>query len=190
MSFDDMRLEFLRDRLRVPSLPITGAIVYATVAIVTLMVVPSQRNLALFIGFWTIMPLGAGLMKLRGDPAGCPNNPLFRLSVLARWMVMATWAIHLPVWAYAPAMFSLTVGIAFALHWIVMGWILQTSIGVVHLVLRTTLVLTAWHLWPDNRVGAVCAAVSVSYVASIIQFGLMQPVLLSRYDITDVRSNA
>jgi hypothetical protein len=169
VTFEEMQRDFIKARLGVPSLPFAGVIVYSGIALGSPAVEPGHRNLLLFLGFWMIMPIGALLMKLRGEGSGRPDNPLFRLSVLARWMVLSTWAIHLPVWIYAPALFPLTVGIAFGLHWVVLSWSMGNSVGLIHLAIRTTLVLVAWHAVPGNRVGAVSAVVAISYLISIVQ---------------------
>ncbi|HEV2567901.1 DUF7010 family protein [Sphingomonas sp.] len=171
MTFEEMQQDFIRVRFAVPSLPIAGILVYAGIALASLATPPSYRNLVLFVGFWFIMPVGAAIMRLRGEENGpFPENPLFELSALARVMVLATWSIHIPVWVYAPDLFPLTVGIAFALHWVVSGWSRGTSIGLTHLAMRIALVLVAWHAVPSNRVGAVSAAVAVSYLISVLQF--------------------
>lgn len=168
MTFEDMQVDFIRTRPRVPSLPITGAIVYSAIALLSLIVAPAPRNLALFLGFWAIMPIGALIMKLRNERTN-PANPLFRLSALARVMVLSTWAIHIPVWIYAPALFPLTVGIGFALHWVVLTWCMGNPVGLIHLGMRIIFVLAAWHLCPGNRVGAVSIAVAAAYLISAIQ---------------------
>jgi len=168
MTFEDMQVDFIRTRPRVPSLPITGAIVYSAIALLSLIVAPAHRNLALFLGFWAIMPIGALIMKLRNERTN-PANPLFRLSALARVMVLSTWAIHIPVWIYAPALFPLTVGIAFALHWVVLTWCMGNPVGLIHLGMRIIFVLAAWHLCPGNRVGAVSIAVAAAYLISATQ---------------------
>lgn len=173
MTFEDMQREFVKTRLGVPSLPFAGVVVYASIALASLATAADNRNLLLFCGFWLIMPVGALVMVLRGEKRGNPDNPLFHLAILARWMVLSTWAIHIPVWLYAPALFPLTVGIAFALYWVVMGWSMANAVGVTHLVTRTVLVLAAWHLCPGNRVGAVAAVVALSYFISILQLGLL-----------------
>ncbi|WP_286772125.1 hypothetical protein [Sphingomonas sp. 66-10] len=168
MTFEEMQADFVRSRPRVPSLPITGVIVYSMIAMLSIVVAPEHRNLTLFLGFWTIMPVGALLMKLRGERTN-PTNPLFRLTALARVMVLSTWAIHTPVWIYAPNLFPLTVGIAFALHWVVLTWCVGNPVGLIHLGMRILFVLAAWHLCPDNRVGAVAIAVAAAYLISVIQ---------------------
>lgn len=172
MTFEEMQTDFIRGRPEVPSLPITGVIVYSTVAILSLNVAAEHRNLVLFLGFWMIMPIGALMMKLRGEKVTPnPANPMYRLATLARWMVLATWAIHIPVWIYAPDLFSLTVGVAFALHWVVLTWCMGNSVGLVHLGMRIVSVLAAWHFFPGNRVAAVAAVVACAYLISAIQLG-------------------
>jgi hypothetical protein len=174
MTFEEMQNDFIRGRPAVPSLPVTGVIVYSTGAILSLNVAPGNRNLLLFLCFWMIAPIGAVVMKLRGEKATPnPANPMYRLSALARWMVLSTWAIHIPVWRYAPDLFPLTVGIAFALHWVVLTWCLSNSVGLVHLGMRIAFVLAAWHFFPSNRVGAVAAGVACAYLISAIQLGRM-----------------
>lgn len=172
MTFEEMQADYIRARRGIPSLPLTGAIVYAAIAALSLAVAPEHRNLLLFAGFWTIMPLAALIMRLRGERLRQdPANPLFRLSALARWMVRATWAIHLPVWLYAPDLFPLTVGIAFGLHWVIVSWSMGSPVGLIHLGMRIALVLGAWQLCPGNRVGAVAAGVALAYAISAVQLG-------------------
>lgn len=170
MTFDEMRADFIIRRKGSLALPITGVIVYSAAAILSLAVDPGRHNLVLTLCFWTIPPLGALISRLRGEEMGSPSeNPLFRLSAMARIMALSTWAIHIPVWIHAPELFPLTVGIAFALHWIVFSWTLGHPVGFVHLAVRVALVLLAWHLFPANRMGAVSAGVAISYVLSLIQ---------------------
>jgi hypothetical protein len=115
------------------------------------------------------MPVGALVMKLRGEEGGTPENPLFRLSAYARVMALATWAVHIPVWIYAPDLFPITVGILFALHWVVFSWTLGHPVGFYHLCMRIAFVLAGWHLVPDNRMGAVCAGIALAYLISVVQ---------------------
>lgn len=170
-----MHRDFVTRRRGGLALPITGIIVYGLVALLTLFVDHRWHNAVLAICFWLIMPVGALIMKLRGETSGSPKeNPLFDLSAKARWMALSTWAVHIPVWIYAPDLFPLTFGILFALHWVVFSWTLGHPIGFYHLAMRITFVLIAWHLVPSNRVGAVAAGVTLAYAISVI--------ILSRID--------
>lgn len=170
MTLDEMRADFIARRKGVPSLPITGIVNYSAAALASLVTPPAWHNWVLFIAFWAIMPVAGIIGKLRGEQLFAPpDNELFRLAALARWMVLATWAIHIPVWIYAPALFPLTVGIAFGLHWVVFSWTIGHPLGLVHTALRTALVLAAWWLVPGNRMGAVCLVVAFAYAVSVWQ---------------------
>ncbi len=172
MTFEDMRADFIRRRKGSLALPITGVIVYSAAALLSLVTPVAWHNPVLTACFWTIMPVGALVMKLRGEESGsAAENPLFGLSAYARVMALATWAVHVPVWIYAPALFPLTVGILFALHWVVFSWTLGHPVGFYHLGMRLAFVLVAWHLFPANRLGAVAGGVAVAYLISVVQLG-------------------
>jgi len=181
MTFAQMQAEFVRSRKGAPSLPLTGILVYGIAALASLFVPPSEANVVLAICFWAIPPVAALIGRLRGENfRGSPDNPLFQLSKLARMMVLATWAIHIPVWIEAPSLFPLTVGIAFALHWVVFGWSIGSSLGLVHLGLRASMVPLAWYAFPANRMGAVAAAVAFCYLVSVLQLRSLDWERLSR----------
>lgn len=169
MTLDELRVDFIARRRGSLALPITGVIVYTAIALATLLVPPERRNWVLAIGFWAIPPLGALVMRLRGEEPASPDNPLFDLSAKARIMALSTWAIHIPVWLYAPALFPISVGIGLALHWVVFSWTVGHPVGFYHLAARIVLVLGAWHLWPGNRVEAVSAGIALAYALSIWQ---------------------
>jgi hypothetical protein len=169
MTLDELRVDFIARRRGSLALPITGVMVYTAIAIATLLVSPERRNWALAIGFWAIPPLGALVMRVRDEEPASPDNPLFDLSAKARIMALSTWAIHIPIWLYAPALLPISVGIGFALHWVVFAWTVRHPVGFYHLGARIVLVLAAWHLWPANRVGAVSAGVALAYALSAWQ---------------------
>ena len=170
MTFEEMRRDFVTRRKGGLALPITGVIVYGLVALLTLVVDPRWHNAVLATCFWLIMPVGALIMKLRGETSGSPTeNPLFDLSAKARWMALSTWAVHIPVWIYARDLFPLTFGILFALHWVVFSWTLGHPVGFYHLAMRIAFVLIAWHLAPPgNRVGAVAVGITLAYAISVL----------------------
>jgi hypothetical protein len=169
MTIDEMRADFIRRRKGSLALPITGVIVYSAAAVLSLVVSPERHNLVLTLCFWSIMPIGALIMKLRGEEGGTPDNPLFRLSAYARLMALATWAVHIPIWIYAPDLFPISVGILFALHWVIFSWSIGHPVGFVHLAMRIAFVLIAWHLVPGDRMGAVSGGVALAYAVSVLQ---------------------
>lgn len=170
MTFEEMRRDFIVRRKGSLALPLTGALVYLGVAVASLFVASGHHNLILAIGFWAILPVGLIIGRLRGEEMRTLNdNPLFGLSAHARWMALSTWAIHIPVWLYAPTLFPITVGIGFAFHWIIFSWTIGHPVGFIHLAMRILLVLSCWHFFPVNRVGAVSAGIAVAYAISLVQ---------------------
>jgi uncharacterized membrane protein len=169
-NIDEMRLDYVTRRKGNWAVPTAGMIAYSLAAILSLILEPRWHNLALVLCFWTIPPVGALLMKIRGEERGSPQeNSLFDLSTKARWMALSTWAIHIPIWIYAPTLLPITIGIGFALHWVIFSWIVNHPVGFIHLGMRIVLVLSAWHLFPDNRMGAVAAGIAIAYAISVFQ---------------------
>jgi hypothetical protein len=174
-TLEEMRLDFITRRKGSLALPMCGILVYSTAALLSLVVDPRWHNLLLTLCFFAVMPLGALMMKLRGEELGDPReNPLFDLAAKARWMALSTWAIHIPIWIYAPTLFPISIGICFALHWVIFSWTLQHPVGFIHLAMRIVFVLSAWYLVPANRMGAVAAGIALAYAISVL--------MLSRID--------
>jgi hypothetical protein len=170
MTLDEMRLDFILRRKGSLALPMTGILAYSAAALLSLLVDPRLHNAVLTACFWSIMPIGALMMKLPGEELGDPKeNPLFGLAAKGRWMALATWAVHIPVWIYAPSLFPITIGICFALHWVIFSWTVQHPVGFIHLGMRVLFVLSAWHLMPANRMGAVAAGIALAYAISVFQ---------------------
>ena len=170
MTLDEMRLDFILRRRGSMALPMTGILAYSAAAVLSLLFDPRWHNAVLTACFFSIMPLGALMMKLRGEEIGDPRaNALFDLSNKARWMALSTWTVHIPIWVYAPSLFPITVGICFALHWVIFSWTLRHPVGFMHLGMRILFVLTAWHLVPGNRMGAVAAGIALAYAVSVFQ---------------------
>lgn len=169
MTLEEMRADFIARRKGSLSLPIAGAILYSLAALLSLWVSPERHNLVLTLCFWAILPIGALIMKLRGEQPPNAENPLFKLSVVGRVLALSTWSIHIPVWIYAPDLFPLTIGIAFALHWANFSWMMNHPVGFIHLGMRVTFVLLAWFLAAQDRMGAVAAAVALAYAISVWQ---------------------
>lgn len=170
MTFAEMQADFVRRRRGAFSLPLTGLVNYGAAAVASLFVAEAYANFVLGVCFWAIPPVAALIGRIREeDFGGDPANPLFALAKLARVMVLSTWIIHILVWLHAPALFPASVGVAFGLHWVIFGWSIGHNVGLVHLGLRATLVPAAWYAVPDNRMGAVAAAVALCYLVSILQ---------------------
>lgn len=94
-------------------------------------------------------------------------------------MVNLLWALHLSLLLRDFELFPLSLGIGLGLHWIISSWIKGHSVGLVHAVLRTTMVTALWWLIPDNRITAAAVGVVVAYLYSIVVMS-RQPVGTAR----------
>lgn len=170
MTLDEMRVDFIVRRRGSVALPITGVINYAVAALLSLVTPLAWHNAVLAACFFAIPPVGALISRIRGEQmTGGPENPLFRLSALMRIMVLSTWFVHVPIWIYAPDLLPLSIGICFALHWVVFSWMVDHPVGLIQLAMRVVAVPAAWWAFPHNRMGAVAAAVSLCYAVSAFQ---------------------
>lgn len=170
MTLDELRADFIRRRKGCLSLPITGCIVWSLAAITSFHAPLAKANLALIVCYFLLVPIAIGIARIRGEQiGGGADNPLLRLAAFARLMVTLLWAVHLPLLLLAPTFFSLSIAVGYGIHWIVFSWTVGHPVGLVHAVLRTLLVASAWWLFPDVRVTAVAAAVTVAYMVSVWQ---------------------
>lgn len=167
LTLAQLRADFERKGRGSMSMPIAGCIVWAAAGLASLFVAPKLANLVLVICSSSTYPIALLVAKLRGENMQDNSNPLTRLMLQGVLMVNLLWALIIPVWMAQPSMLPLAVGIAFGLHWVLFSWIVAHPLGLIHAVVRTALVLGAWLAFPQQRVGAVAAAVVLSYLLSL-----------------------
>lgn len=174
MTPEELRGDFVRRRKGCISLPITGLIVWSMAAVVSFFIPLKNANFALIICYLCLIPIAILIAKFRGEEmGGGAENPLFRLASMCRVMVFLLWAVLMPLLFQAPMFFPLVMGVGLGMHWIIFSWTVNHPLGVIHALLRTVLVLLAWFLFPENRVGAVSIAVALVYLVSIYQLKRM-----------------
>lgn len=170
MTLDALRLDFIERRNGCLSLPITGCIVWGLAAMAGLLVPPQYANPTLIVCYFLLIPVSLIVARLRGEQVrGGSDNPLLRLAALCRLMVSLLWGIHLPLLWLAPAFFPLSLAIGYGIHWVVFSWTIGHPLGVIHASLRTVLVVAAWCAFPQQRMSAVAAAVTMAYAISVWQ---------------------
>ena len=163
MTLDEMRREFELSANRSVSMPIAGAIVWFTVALLSTQVDERNGILILLFGSGAIFPIALLIAKIRNEALVSANNPLAKLIGLSVLMVNLLWAVHIPLFLYAPEFVPLSIGIGLGLHWIVYSWIVQHPIGTIHALLRTLLVWGCWTIFPEQRLLTVGLAIVFVY---------------------------
>lgn len=169
MTLEEVRKDFEVSANRSASMPIAGAIVWLLIGLASTRFNERTGLLILLFGSGAIFPVALLIAKLRGENLIASGNPLARLIGYCILMANLLWALHIPLFLYAPAFVPLSLGIGLGLHWVVYSWIIQHPLGVAHAVLRTLLVLLCWYVFPEQRLPAVSLAIVLVYSITIWQ---------------------
>lgn len=132
MTLEELRADFERSAKRSLSMPIAGAIYWLAIAVVSTQVSERVGLLVLLFGSGLIFPLGVCVSKLTKEVVFSSQNPLAKLMGSSVVMVNLLWAVHIPLFLYAPEFVTLSVGIGLGLHWVVYSWIVQHPVGLIH----------------------------------------------------------
>lgn len=170
-----LRADFDRQNGRSLSLPAAGLLVWTVVGGLALFLDEWPAILVLVVSTGLIFPVALALSSILGERILSNTNPLATLMGLCVLMVNLLWAVHLTMLFGDPEYLPLTLGIGLGLHWIVFSWIVQHPVGIVHAILRTVLVTSAWWLFPDHRVSAVAAGVVTAYAYSVCVLATRTP---------------
>jgi hypothetical protein len=122
----------------------------------------------MLFGTGLIFPLALLIGKIRHENMTDRLNPLSQLMGMSVLMVNLLWAVHLPLAVGAPRFCPLSLGIALGIHWVVYSWIVQHPVGLIHALLRTGLVVTAWSVYPTHRMAVVPVAIVIVYLMSLV----------------------
>ena len=175
MTLEEYRKDFEASANRSVSLPIAGAIVWLAIALLSTQLSERTGILILLFASGTIFPIALVIARIRGEALVSSQNPLAKLMGYCVLMVNLLWAIHIPLFIYAPEFVPLSIGIGLGLHWIVYSWIVQHTVGITHSILRTILVVGVWFVFPDQRLLAIGMVIVFVYSISIFQM-LTRPI--------------
>lgn len=177
MTLDEYRIDFEKNSNRSISMPMAGAIVWLLVALISTQVNERFALVILLFASGAIFPLALLIARFRAESVISSENPLAKLMGSCVLMVNLLWALHIPLFFYAPNFLPLSLGIGLGLHWVVYSWIIQHPLGLIHAILRTVLLLALWLLFPESRLFAIGLGVVAVYCLSIWQ-ALTREVIL------------
>src|ERR1035437_8917542 len=164
----DLRLAYEQETNRSLSMPLAGAFVWLAIAVFGWLLPENRAAVAMLFGTGLIFPVALLIAKFRRENLTGRLNPLSRLMGMTVLMVNLLWAVHLPLLLGAPRFFPLSLGIGLGIHWIVYSWIIQHPVGLIHAMLRTGLVVTAWSAFPNGRMLAIPAVIVMVYLISLV----------------------
>ena len=169
MTLDDCRLDFEQSSNRAMSMPIAGAVVWALVAILSTQFEERISILLLLFCSGLIFPIALGIARIRSEALISNKNPMASLMGQCVLMVNLLWAVHIPLFLYAPSFVPLSLGISLGLHWVVYSWIIQHPLGRTHAILRTSLVLFAWYIFKEDRLLSISIVIVCTYLFTLYQ---------------------
>lgn len=169
MTLDEYRNEFEQSSNRSVSMPMAGTIIWGLVAFLS---TQFDEKIALYILLFAtggIFPIALVIAKIRKENLVSSSNPLAKLMGLCILMVNLLWAVHIPLLLNAPEFVPLSLGIGLGLHWVVYSWIVKHSLGLIHAVLRSILIVLAWYLFPNDRLLTISSVIVLTYLITIFQ---------------------
>lgn len=168
-TIEDQRRSFIRNSGRFLAFPMAGAIVWLAVGLISLTVPAPTATYVVLFATGAIFPLALLIAKITGQQVFQPGNPFASLMGLSVLMVNLLWALHLVLVVRSPSVAPLSIALGLGLHWIVFGWILQSSIGLIHAIARSVLCTASFLLFPEHSVCAIALSVVLCYAFTIFQ---------------------
>lgn len=164
------RADFARRRL--VAMPIAGALAWAAVALVALLMPdPYARVWALYIATGSIFVLGIGVARLTGEDLlgrSRPANPFDNLFLCTVGAALTGYAIALPAATVDYTLLPLGVGVLTGAMWLPLTWVIQHPVGLFHTAARTLGLVALQYAFPDDRFVALPLWIVAVYIVSII----------------------
>lgn len=152
------------------AMPLSGLLVWLTLAFTGWLLPPYQATLAIFIGTGSIVYLGMLVARFTGEKmrfSQQPKNVFDRLFLHSVAMSLLVYAIAIPYFLADYRSLPFTIGVLSGLMWLPLGWIIQHWIGVFHAVVRTVLCTACWVLFPAQSMVLIPVSIVLIYAISI-----------------------
>ena len=174
-TLQQLRADFEVRSRRAMSMPIAGALVWAVVALLGMLLPLKAAVLAMVFATGAIFPLALGVARLRGEALMSRDNPLAQLMGVCVAMVNLLWALHIPLVLKAPQFAPLSLGIALGLHWMVYSWIIGHGLGYRHAIVRTIALAVVWFAFPAHVVTASALVIVACYAMTLVEMATRTP---------------
>ncbi|WP_419146889.1 DUF7010 family protein [Pseudoalteromonas 'SMAR'] len=172
-TLDHYRQEYKQKKLI--TMPIAGTIVWFLLGCLSLYLPEEKMVLPLYIGTGSIFYLALFLSKFTGEKLlvkSSEMNPFDKLFLYTVAMSFCGFAIAIPFGIENHTSLPLSIGIISGLMWLPISWTLEHSVGLIHTILRTLLIVAAWYVWPEIRFTAIPFLIVFVYGISITQLYL------------------
>ncbi len=151
------------------SMPVAGALVWAAVAVMGMLLPANTAIVVLVFATGAIFPVALVIAQVRGERLMDRVNPLSRLMGACVLMVNLLWGVHIPLLLRAPEFVPLSLGIGLGLHWMVYSWIIGHGLGYRHAIGRTIGLVVVWFAFPAFRVSACSLVIVAAYAITLLE---------------------
>ena len=173
---DDLKAQVLADRLasfvRLKggySVPLAGAIYWATLGVAGMKLPLGTWILVAFFGSGAIFPLALLLSKILGNDFMKDKTATGDVMLPTFLSMLMFWPIAFAAYGMAPDLVPLILAIGMAQHWPVIGWSYgKTGLYSAHAIVRAVGSLLIWAWLPDGRLTLLPWFVAAVYVVTVI----------------------
>lgn len=168
-TLEEQRAEYQRRRFL--AMPLAGVMAWTVVGVAGALLSPVGKVWTLFIATGFIAYLGIGISRFTGEDfldKSRPKNVFDALFFHTVFQALLVYAIAIPFFLEDPTSLPLTVGVLSGLMWLPLSWVIQHWVGIFHATARTSLVVVAWYLFPEDRFVAVPVVIVGVYAVTIV----------------------
>ena len=167
-SLEEQRKEYSQRKFL--ATPMAGAIVWTVIGLSGLFLPDTTTVWVLFLGTGSIIYIAIVISKFTGEHFLKKKKPKNEFDILFLHILFQTflvYAIAIPFFLIDYTSLPMTVGILTGLIWFPLSWILKHWIGIFHSISRTTSILLAWYLFPEQRFIIIPFTIVLIYIVSI-----------------------
>lgn len=175
-TLEQQLIEFRSKRFL--AMPLSGAIIWALIGLLSFMLSPSQQVMATFIGTGSIVYLAMAISRLTGEHISFQKNTernwfdsIFLAGVGMSFLVFA---ISIPLFMENYQALPFALAVQTGLMWLVFGVLAKAPVAYVHTVVRTVACVAAYLTMPQHSFW-------LQPLIVVLCYGFTIPVLELRY---------
>ena len=154
------------------TMPLAGTIVWLCLGVMALFIPAKSMVLPVYIGTGSIFYLALFLSRFTGEKLlvkKAERNPFDSLFLYTLAMSWCAFAIAIPFGIQDHTAVPMAIGIVSGLMWLPISWTLEHNVGVLHTLLRTSMILLAWVAYPEHSFIVIPFTIVFIYSISLYQ---------------------
>ena len=175
-TLDKQLIEFRSKRYL--AMPLSGAIIWALIGVLSFVLTPYQQVMATFIGTGSIIYLAMAISRLTGENISFQKNTernwFDTIFLAAVGMSFLVFAISIPLFMENYLALPFALAVQTGLMWLVFGVVAKAPVAYVHTMVRTVACVAAYLTMPQHSFW-------LQPLIVVICYGFTIPVLEMRY---------